>query len=378
MSYSIEALRADVETGAIDTVVVAITDMQGRLQGKRFHARSSSTRWLAHGTEGCNYLLAVDVDMNTVDGYAMSSWAAGYGDLAMRPDLSTLRRMPWQPGTAMVLADVLWFDGARVLASPRQILRRQLDRLAELGLYAPYAGTELEFIALPRLVRDGLDRGLPESDAGQPVQRRLLAARHRAGGAAAAPDPHRDGRRRADPGERQGRVQLRPARDRLPVRRRAGLLRPSRRLQERGQGDRCPGGHGADLHGQAERPRGQLLPHPFLAARRERDAGDGRRTGRATCRRSGSRCSPGCWPPCGAFSLLYAPNINSYKRYQAGSFAPTSMRWGTDNRTCALRVVGHAPAAIRVENRTPGGDVNPYLAVAGDGRRRRARHRQGA
>src|SRR5258706_7118727 len=131
---SVEALRVDVESGAIDTVVVAIVDMQGRLQGKRFHAPFFVADVLRHGTEGCNYLLAVDVDMNTVDGYAMSSWAQGYGDFAMIPDLDTLRRVPWQPGTAMLLADLAWLDGSPVLASPRQILRRQLDRLAEHGL----------------------------------------------------------------------------------------------------------------------------------------------------------------------------------------------------------------------------------------------------
>src|SRR5215475_5579235 len=153
MTYSLDELRADVSAGAIDTVVVAITDMQGRLQGKRFHAPFFLDEVAPHGTEGCNYLLAVDVDMNTVDGYAMSSWTAGYGDMAMQPDLSTLRRVPWQPGTAMVLADLRWFDGADVLASPRQILRRQLARLADLG-YTAYTGTELEFI----LYRDSYEQ----------------------------------------------------------------------------------------------------------------------------------------------------------------------------------------------------------------------------
>src|SRR5256714_986024 len=130
---------------AIDTVVVGIVDMQGRLQGKRFHAQHFVDVVAREGTEGCNYLLAVDVDMNTVDGYAMSSWAGGYGDFAMVPDLSTLRLAPWHPATALVLADLAWFDGTPVPASPRQILRRQLDRLAARGLRA-YAGTELEFI----------------------------------------------------------------------------------------------------------------------------------------------------------------------------------------------------------------------------------------
>src|SRR3712207_4227499 len=113
--------------------------MQGRLQGKRCSARYFLEEVAPHGAEACNYLLAVDVEMNTVGGYAMSSWEGGYGDFEMRPDLDTLRVLPWQPGTAFLLADLQWADGSDVVASPRQILRRQLDRLAAHGLDA-YAG----------------------------------------------------------------------------------------------------------------------------------------------------------------------------------------------------------------------------------------------
>src|SRR2546423_6542305 len=155
---TLEALRLAVEDGAVDTIVLAVVDMQGRLQGKRFHAPYFMTDVLRHGTEGCNYLLAVDVDMNTVDGYTMSSWSRGYGDFAMVPDLDTLRRVPWQPGTALVLADLEWFDGTPVVASPRQILRNQLDRLAERG-YVAYAGTELEFVVYRDSYEDAWKRG---------------------------------------------------------------------------------------------------------------------------------------------------------------------------------------------------------------------------
>ena len=123
-ALSIEELRLAVDAGTIDTVVLAIVDMQGRLQGKRLHAPFFLDEVVRHATEGCNYLLAVDVDMNTVDGYAMSGWERGYGDFVMAPDLTTLRRVPWQPGTAMLLADLTWLDGAPVVASPRQILQR--------------------------------------------------------------------------------------------------------------------------------------------------------------------------------------------------------------------------------------------------------------
>ena len=142
---TLEQLRVEVSEGNIDTVVVAFTDMQGRLQGKRLAAEFFLDDVVGSVIEGCNYLLAVDVEMNTVDGYAMSSWQTGYGDFVMAPDMSTLRRVPWQEATAMVIADLTWHDGSPVVASPRQILKAQTDRLAERGLQA-MAGTELEFV----------------------------------------------------------------------------------------------------------------------------------------------------------------------------------------------------------------------------------------
>src|SRR5947209_15516647 len=123
---NLEELRADVQRGAVDTVLLAICDMQGRLQGKRMTARHFLSDVAEHGAEGCNYLLAVDVDMATVGGYAMASWERGYGDFVMRPDLDTLRPVPWQEGTVCCLADIAWEDGSDVVASPRQILRGQL------------------------------------------------------------------------------------------------------------------------------------------------------------------------------------------------------------------------------------------------------------
>ncbi|MGH3273605.1 MAG: glutamine synthetase family protein, partial [Streptosporangiaceae bacterium] len=142
---TLEQLRVEASDGSIDTVVLAFTDMQGRLQGKRLSTEFFLDEVAEHFSEGCNYLLAVDVEMNTVGGYAMSSWETGYGDFVLRPDLSTLRQMPWHPATALVIADLTWLDGAPVTASPRQILQRQVDRLAERG-WAALAGTELEFV----------------------------------------------------------------------------------------------------------------------------------------------------------------------------------------------------------------------------------------
>src|ERR687896_1584009 len=137
---TLEELQSAADEGTIDTVLLCIADMEGRLQGKRLTTGHFLDEVVKHDAEGCNYLLAVDVDMNTVDGYEMSSWSRGYGDFAMRPDLDTLRWIPWHEGTALVMADLEWHDGSDVVASPRQILRRQLARLEERGWTAA-AGT---------------------------------------------------------------------------------------------------------------------------------------------------------------------------------------------------------------------------------------------
>ncbi len=156
-NLSSEDLDAAIEAGEIDTVVVAFPDAQGRLVGKRVAARFWRDEVRGHGAEACNYLLSVDVDLNTVDGYAMSSWEKGYGDMLLVPDLDTLRTIPWQPGTALVFADLAWGDRAHVAQSPRGILTAQRARLAERGLTA-YAGTELEFIVFDDSFRDAWPR----------------------------------------------------------------------------------------------------------------------------------------------------------------------------------------------------------------------------
>lgn len=155
---TLERLDALIEAGEIDTVIVAFTDMQGRLVGKRISARLFQDDVAAHGAECCNYLLAVDVEMNTVAGYAISSWERGYGDMKMIPDLSTLRLAPWLPGTALVTADLTWLDDSPVGEAPRQILRAQLDRLTERGLEA-FVATELEFIVFDDSYREAFAKG---------------------------------------------------------------------------------------------------------------------------------------------------------------------------------------------------------------------------
>src|SRR3954465_15145992 len=142
---TLDELRLEVESGGIDTVLLVMTDMQGRLMGKRLHAPFFVSEIADHGAEGCYYLLTVDVDMNTVQGFSMGSWDTGYGDFVFRPDMSTLRRVPWLEATVLVVCDLAWHDGSPVAPSPRQILRRQLERLAERG-WGAYFGSELEFM----------------------------------------------------------------------------------------------------------------------------------------------------------------------------------------------------------------------------------------
>ncbi|MET9439626.1 glutamine synthetase family protein [Streptomyces sp. NPDC006610] len=357
----VEELHALVAGGEIDTVVLAFPDMQGRLQGKRFAARFFLDEVLEYGTEGCNYLLAVDTEMNTVDGYAMSSWDRGYGDFAMHPDLRTLRRVPWNEGTALVIADLAWADGTPVAPAPRQILRRQLDRLAALG-HTAQVGTELEFIVFKDSYEQAWNtgyRGLTPANQYnidysvlgtgriEPLLRRI---RNEMAGAGLTVESAKG---ECNPGQHeiafrydeamvtcdQHAVYKTGAKE---IAAQEGVsLTFMAKFNER-EGNSChihlsladPAGASA-MPGDGEGGMSEVMRH-FLA-------------GQLAALRD--------------FSLLYAPNINSYKRFQPGSFAPTAVAWGHDNRTCALRVVGHG-RSLRFENRLPGGDVNPYLAVA--------------
>jgi glutamine synthetase len=359
---TLEQLRVAVAEGELDTVVLALTDMQGRLQGKRFHAPYFLDQVVAHGSEGCNYLLAVDVDMNTVDGYAMSSWERGYGDFALKPDLGTLRRMPWQPGSALLLADLEWLDGSGpVVASPRQILRRQLDRLAEHGLTA-YAGTELEFVlfrdsyeeAWRRGYRDltpanqyNVDYSLLGTARVEPLLRRI---RTEMAGAGLTPE------------SAKGECNL--GQHEIAFRYDAALACADHHVIYKNGAKEIAAQEGMSITFMAKpnaREGNSCHIHFSLrdAAGRSALLGDGP----AHLSGTGRRVLAGLLATMREFSLFFAPNVNSYKRYQPGSFAPTALRWGTDNRTCALRLVGHGQG-MRVENRVPGADVNPYLAIA--------------
>ncbi|WP_328633979.1 glutamine synthetase family protein [Streptomyces sp. NBC_00356] len=359
---TVEELHALVGSGEIDTVVLAFPDMQGRLQGKRFAARFFLDEVLEHGTEGCNYLLAVDTEMNTVDGYAMSSWDRGYGDFAMHPDLSTLRRVPWNAGTAMLTADLAWDDGSPVVAAPRQILRRQLERLTDLGLTAQ-VGTELEFIvfkdtyeqawdanyrALTPANQYNIDYSVLGTGRIEPLLRRI---RNEMAGAGLTVE--------------SAKGECNPGQHEIVFRYDEALTTCDQHAIYKTGAKEIAAQEGCSLTFMAkynEREGNSCHIHLSLA-----DA-DGTNVMAETGGHGMSELMrhflAGQLAALRDFSLLYAPNINSYKRFQPGSFAPTAVAWGHDNRTCALRVVGHG-RSTRFENRLPGGDVNPYLAVAG-------------
>ena len=356
-------LQAAVSAGEVDTVTLAFTDMQGRLAGKRLSAEYFLDEVAGHFAEGCNYLLAVDVDMNTVGGYEMSSWERGYGDFVMKPDLTTLRRVPWLPATALLLADLTWLDGTPVVASPRQILKAQTARLAERGLVA-LAGTELEFIVYTDSFEQAADKGyanlVPANQYNvdysilgtsriDPLLRRITRGMAGAGMYVESAKgecnfgQHEIAFRYADAVTtcdnhsiyKTGAKEI-AAQDGMSL---TFMAKPNSR-----EGNSC------HIHLSLRESDGG---RPVLA-------GDGR-FGLSPL---GEQFLAGLLGGMRELTLLYAPNINFYKRYVLGSFAPTAVRWGVDNRTCALRLVGH-DQSLRAENRVPGGDVNPYLAVAG-------------
>jgi glutamine synthetase len=358
---SLDELRELTATGLIDTVIIALTDMQGRLQGKRLSAEFFLEEVAHEFSEGCNYLLAVDVDMNTVEGYQISSWERGYGDFVLQPDLTTLRRIPWHPGTAMVLADLRWLDGTPVVESPRQILQHQLARLAERDLVA-LAGTELEFIVFADSYEQAaaknytdlqpangynVDYSILGTSRIEPLLRRLRTGMADAGMYVESAKgecnlgQHEIAFRYAEALTtcdnhsiyKTGAKEI-AAQDGMSI---TFMAKPNSR-----EGNSC------HIHLSLRGTDGT----PVLA-------GDGPHG----LSKLGGHYLAGQLAAMRELTLCYAPNINSYKRYVPGSFAPTSVRWGVDNRTCALRLVGHGHS-LRGENRTPGGDVNPYLAVA--------------
>ncbi|HST25052.1 MAG TPA: glutamine synthetase family protein [Gaiellaceae bacterium] len=354
---TLDQLREDVELGVVDTIVVAFTDMQGRLMGKRLDADFFLEETDAgHAVEGCNYLLALEMEMDPVPGYEIASWERGYGDFDLRPDLGTLRRIPWLEGTALVLCDVLWHDGTPVAPSPRQVLRRQIERAEAMG-FTPMVGSELEFFLFRETFEEArekhyreltpsvsyiLDYHILASTYDEPLLRRIRREMKQAG--------MRVESSKGEAGAGQHEINFRFA-DAL----------------------RAADDHVVYKNGAKEIAHQEGCSVSFMAKPYHTEVGsschihsslwrDGRNAfgsddavfsrylaGQIACARE--------------LAIFFAPTINSYKRFVAGSWAPTTLAWGLDNRTCGFRVVGHG-GSKRAETRIPGADVNPYLAFA--------------
>jgi glutamine synthetase len=358
---SLEQLGTEAEAGTIDTVVTAFTDMQGRLVGKRIEVSYFLDQVVDHGVEGCDYLLALDMEMDPVPGYEMANWERGYGDFGIVPDLATLRRVPWLDRTALVVCDVAGHDGSPVAASPRQILIAQYERAHEQG-YTPLFASELEFYLYKESYAQAHDqdyRGLTPTIP-YILDYHILATTMDEN----VLGPIRRGMQGAG----------------IPV--------------EFSKGEAWYGQHevntryadavtSADRHtiyknGVKEISFLHGVSATFMAKPSEKDIGSschihsslvGVESGESAFVDGHDETDVfrhylgGMRAHIRELALLVAPSVNSYKRYAAESWAPTSIAWGRDNRTAGFRIVGHGQSR-RVECRIPGADVNPYLGYA--------------
>ncbi|KVE24517.1 glutamine synthetase [Burkholderia singularis] len=364
MSLSFDELKQAAASGAIDTVLVCLVDMQGRLVGKRFHADF----FVKHGyqeTHACNYLLADDIDMEPVPGYASASWADGYGDFLLKPDLSTLRRLPWLDATALVICDVLDHRERPVAHSPRQILQRQLRRLTERAMTACFA-SELEFYLFDetyeaisrRKYVDPQTAGTYSQDyhilsttRQESVMRPIRNGLHDAGIAIECS--------KGEWGAGQGEINVRYA-DPL-------MMADQHTIIKHGSKEIAAQHHKAitymakwryDLAGSSSHIHASLWSPDKKPLFYDANA----RHGMSELMR---HYMAGLLKYSRDITLLLAPYVNSYKRFQAGTFAPTKAAWSRDNRTAGYRLCGEGSHAIRVECRIGGADLNPYLAFAG-------------
>ncbi len=347
----------------IDTVLVAFPDVYGRLVGKRMTRSHFQRSVVESGTHACNYLLTVDMEMNPLAGFRLASWDQGYGDFHAAPDLSTLRIMPWHAGSAVVLCDLSHEDHRPVAESPRAVFKRQVERLAERG-WSAYMGSELEFY----LYRDSYHAASEKGYRGLTPSSDYLIDYHL----------------------------LQPGRDEDVLRRIRNEMNDAGIAIEGSKGEWGKGQHEVNLlyaealdmadrhvlykHGTKEIASQQGCAVTFMAKWSADEAGssfhlhtslwdaDGK-TNLFADPKSGAETPlfrqflAGLLRYGREASYFFAPTVNSYKRYQAASWAPTALVWAYDNRTTGLRVIGQGPS-LRIENRTPGADANPYLAMA--------------
>jgi len=363
---SLDALRDAVADGRIDTVLVCQVDMQGRLMGKRFHAAFFLEHALEE-THSCNYLLATDQEMETVEGYAATSWAAGYGDYVMVPDLATLRLVPWLEGTAMVLCDVQ--DHAThedVPHSPRAILKRQTRRLAEHGL-APRMATELEFFLFDTSYERAAKRGyrnlelasaynedyhILQTTKEEEVMRRIRNGLHGAG------IPVECSKGEASAGQEEINILYGDA---LVVADNHSIAKNACKeiAWSRGKAVTFMAKWHTDSAGSSSHVHQSLVDENGDSVFFDPDAEHGMST---TMR----HYVAGLLAHAGEVTCFLAPTLNSYKRFVAGTFAPTRAVWSLDNRTAGYRLCGANTKGVRIECRVGGADLNPYLALAAE------------
>jgi glutamine synthetase len=354
---TLEGLRSEVESGAIDTVVVAFTDMQGRLLGKRLHAEFFLEENVAeHGVEGCNYLLALEMEMDPVPGYGIASWEQGYGDFGLRPDPATLRRVPWLEATALVLCDVVWHDGSPVPPSPRQVLKRQVERAGALG-YTPMFGSELEFYLLKETYAEAhakhyrdltpsvpyiLDYHILASTYDEPLMRQI-----------------RNGMQAAGIRVETSKGEAWPGQQEINFRYADAVTMADNHVVYKNGAKEIAHLNGCSITFMAKPDHSWIGSSCHVHSSLWRD-GENAFAGESDVFKQFLAGQIACLEE---LAVFVAPTINSYKRFAAGSWAPTTLAWGHDNRTCGFRIVGHGQS-LRAETRIPGGDVNPYLGFA--------------
>lgn len=355
------SLLAQIKNGALHTIILAFPDMQGRWMGKRMTARHFAQAVVEHGTHACAYLLTVDMEMDPVPGYELTSWTKGYQDFTLLPDYGTWRALPWQPGTALVICDVVDGKNAPVKVAPRQVLKDQVERAAALG-YSLKMATELEFYLFRESYESAVKKNWTNLDHfGTYIE-----------------DYHILQGTRVEPVVGEIRNQMEAAG--VPI--------------ECSKGEWGPGQHEINLeystpvemadrhtiykHGAKEIAMSKGCALTFMAKFDSKLAGSSchihaslwDRAGKKSAFSEGGKPTQkfrwflgGMMSLAREFSYFYAPTTNSYKRYQAATFAPTRIAWAGDNRTCGFRVVGEGNS-LRIENRIPGADANPYLALA--------------
>ncbi|MDJ1015776.1 MAG: glutamine synthetase family protein [Paracoccaceae bacterium] len=362
-NLTFEMLKEEAATGQIDTVLVCLIDMQGRLMGKRFHVMSFlEGAW--QETHCCDYLLATDIEMATPDGYASSSWERGYGDYVMKPDISTLRRIPWLEGTAIVLCDIIdHHTHAPVSHSPRQVLRAMETKAGEMG-FTPMMATELEFFLFEKsfneIRRSGYrdldpfsgyneDYSIQQTTREEHVYRPVRNMLYGAG----VPVENTKGEAETGQGElniRYGTALLaadhhtlakQAIKDIADQQGHAATFMPKWRHDKVGSAAHI---HQSLFSGDANAFHDADAPLSMSSAMRSYVAGLLKYSADIT--------------------FFLAPYVNSYKRFLPGTFAPTKIAWSIDNRTAGYRLVGEGTKGVRIECRIPGSDMNPYLACA--------------